>query len=523
MITPVYVLTGFLSAGKTSFLNNLLSRDDWRNISILTLQFESGETELSAAGASRRNLIFPLKNLEQQPEQVARLIRRQLRDGDFDEIWIEWNGMASFTRLHTLLLHPLLRGRCRMRRVIHIADGAELEKLLGRTGKALPEQIANSDFALVRNEEAGGRVRIRKLLRSVNPGIQAYGIDSYTDFYRQMLRKTHPSFLIFVLLAALLSAAYLVLTPRLPEMGIPAGRIVNVFLGIILQAIPFLLVGVLISGAIEIFVSRAAIESRFPKTTPAGMATAVVAGFCLPVCDCASIPVFHGLVRKGVPLPAAVTFMTAAPVINPVVIFSTYHAFSGDMRIVALRVFIGLIAAVTVGLTFAAAPPKKQLLTGGILDRLMCGCGCAEDAGSETSFTGKIGLLFRHAQAEFFNMGKYLILGSFISAVFQAAGPRTLASSTRGAGLALSLAIMMVMGFVLSLCSSSDAVVARSFASQFPSGALMGIMGFGPMMDIKNALMLSSVFTGRFILRLALTAFAVCFAFVFLYANIGGI
>ncbi|MDR1604680.1 MAG: permease [Gracilibacteraceae bacterium] len=517
MIAPVYVLTGFLSAGKTSFLNNLLRRGDWRNIKILVLQFENGETELSPPDDFCQKLQFTIAELELRPEEAARRIRRRLRDGEFDEVWVEWNGVAPFASLHSLLLHPLLRRHCQMRRVVHIADGAELEKLLGRTGQALPGQIASSDFALLRGGDTAGAARLRKLLRSLNPGLRVYAIDSYDDFYRQLLRRTPPAWLVFSAGAILLSLLYLLAAPPLTAAGFPVNKTVTVFLGLILQALPFLLIGVLISGAIEIFVSRAAIESRFPKTNLAGMATAVIAGFCLPVCDCASIPVFHGLVRKGVPLPAAVTFLTAAPVINPIVIFSTYYAFNGDMRVVALRAILGLTAALLIGLTFALAPPRRQILTGGALDRLLCSCGCREDGETADDLAGKIALLFRHAQAEFFHMGKYLALGAFVSAVIQAVAPRASAVSGQGAGLALSLLIMMLMAFVLSLCSSSDAVIARSFASQFPAEALMGFMVFGPMMDIKNALLLSSVFSGRFIARLALTAFAICFGLVFLF------
>jgi uncharacterized membrane protein YraQ (UPF0718 family) len=520
MIAPVYVLTGFLSAGKTSFLNSLLSRDDWRNIRILTVQFENGETELSAQNSLCQKIQFSTAELEKKPEEVARRIRRELRDSSFDEVWVEWNGVIPFASLHALLLHPLLRNRCRIRRVVHIADGAELEKLLGRTGQALPEQIANSDFALVRG---GNASRVRKLLRSVNPGLKAYGIDAYDDFYRQLLRGTKPSWLIFTVGAAQASLLYLLVSQPLSQAGLPLNKIVNVFLGVILQAVPFLLIGVLISGIIEIFVSRAAIENRFPKTTPAGMAAAVMDGYCLPVCDCASNPVFHGLVRKGIPLPAAVTFMRAAPVINPIVIFSTYYAFNGNMRTVALRVIFGLATALLVGLTFALAPPKKQILTAGAPNRLTCDCGCWEFTEITVDLPGKIALLFRHAQAEFFHMGKYLMLGSFVAAVFQTAVPNNLASAGRGAGLALSLFVMMLTAFILSLCSSSDAVIARSFAAQFPPGALMGFMVFGPMMDIKNALVLSSVFSGRFIARLALTVFAVSFTLIFLFANTGGL
>jgi uncharacterized membrane protein YraQ (UPF0718 family) len=115
-------------------------------------------------------------------------------------------------------------------------------------------------------------------------------------------------------------------------------------------------------------------------------------------------------------------------------------------------------------------------------------------------------------------VGKYLVIGAFVSALFQTIGTRNL-SLTDGAGYALSVFVMMVMAFLLSLCSSSDAVVARSFSADFSVGASMGFLVFGPMMDIKNVLMLLSGFSGRFVRRLAVTTFIVCYVVVFLLAR----
>ncbi|HCX61767.1 MAG TPA: permease, partial [Clostridiales bacterium] len=108
------------------------------------------------------------------------------------------------------------------------------------------------------------------------------------------------------------------------------------------------------------------------------------------------------------------------------------------------------------------------------------------------------------------------------STLFQAISISVFVSAQNGTALAISMIIMMVMAFVLSLCSSSDAVVARSFANQFPMGALMGFLVFGPMMDIKNVMMLSSGFSKSFIGRFLFTSFVVCFLTVFLFANWGG-
>ncbi|KPU43863.1 putative two-component membrane permease complex subunit [Oxobacter pfennigii] len=523
MAIPVYVVTGFLDAGKTTFLNTLLNRRDWQDTGILVIQFEAGEEEFQSRYNNCYSISFPKKYLDQQPKQVIGQIVDAMRRHEFDEIWVEWNGVVPFSQLQALLLQPRLRNLCKIQKVIHIADGSSIENLLGRTGGALPEQIANSDFAVVRNvHSAAVYKRIRRLLDGINPGVEIYEIKAYKDLYKQLFRRRENPVNFFFLTVVMLAALYFSARSAFEALQIPFNTIINVFLGIILQAVPFLLMGVLLSSAIQVFIPQRIIERWFPKSLGMGMLAAIIGGFCLPVCDCASIPIFRSLVRKGIPVPVAVTFMAATPVINPVVILSTYYAFSGNMKIVVGRVFFGIIAAVIIGLIFALWPLKGQVLSGGALDRLMCSCGCYEDAESVTTFTGKLGLFIRHSQAEFFSVGKYLVIGTFIASLVQVLGTGIFTAAQSGAGLAVSIIIMMAMAFVLSLCSSSDAVIARSFANQFPMGAIMGFLVFGPMMDIKNVMMLSSGFSKRFIGKLLFTAFIVCFAVVFLLSGLGG-
>ncbi|MHB8061311.1 MAG: permease [Ruminiclostridium sp.] len=523
MAIPIYVVTGFLDAGKTTFLNNLLNRHDWLDVRILVIQFETGEKEFNSRHNNCDVIKFSKKVLEQQPNQIVEQICECLQSCEFDEIWIEWNGVTPFSQLQSLLLDSSLHRLCKIAKVIHIADAVNIENLLGRTGSALPEQIANCDFVVVRNVHSAATYnRIRRLMKGINPGVNIYKIKAYNDLYKQLYEtKDHPINEFFILVVFIV-ALVLITKPVLEMFQIPVNTIINVFLGIILQAVPFLLIGVLLSSAIQVFIPKTVIERRFPKSIGMGMLVAILGGFCLPVCDCASIPIFRSLVRKGIPLPVAVTFMTATPVINPVVILSTYYAFSGNRTIVIGRVCFGIIAAILIGLIFAVWPPKGHVLSGGALDRLMCSCGCYEDAESITTFNGKVSLFLRHSQAEFFNVGKYLVIGTFISCIFQTLGTGTFTSAQSGAGLAVSIIIMMVMAFVLSLCSSSDAVIARSFANQFPIGAIMGFLVFGPMMDIKNVMMLSSGFSKRFIGKLLFTAFIICFVVVFLLSGLGG-
>jgi len=213
--------------------------------------------------------------------------------------------------------------------------------------------------------------------------------------------------------------------------------------------------------------------------------------------------------------------MAAAPVINPVVILSTYYAF-GDVRIVVGRVFFGIVCAVLIGLYFALWAAKGDVLKGDVPEGLFCSCGCFEDMQNVASAKEKFALFLRHSQSEFFSVSKYLIMGIFISSVISAAGTGNFAAVQSGAHLALSMAVMMAMAFLLSLCSSSDAVIARSLTGLFPMGAVMGFLVFGPMMDIKNVLMLSWGFKKRFVGELLAVSFVVCFAVVFMFFTVGG-
>lgn len=518
---PVFAVTGFLGAGKTTLLNQLLRARANAGIAVRCILFEEGEEDLSAYFQDLNPLFLSIGEVQRDPRAASKKIYEYLLEQNpeqIDELWVEWNGMLPVRDLQALFPSS---GReitmtpgdfCRIQKILHVADAAELELLLGGAGAALPDQIANCDLIALRNAQGGDFQRMRRMLRGVNPGVSVLRTQNLRGIVKA-LRKPVPAPNTFFFLGLL----YFGVIYLLMRLTLGAGRVdgvVNVFLGILLQAVPFLLIGVILSSVIQVFVSDQLIAKKFPKNAAAGFLFAVLAGFCLPVCDCTSIPVFRSLVRKGVPLSAAVTFLAAAPVINPVVMLSTWYAFGGNWRVVACRVGLGLLCAVLIGLLFSGVKAGDTGLTGGGLGAL-CGCGCASDPGA-----GKLENFLLHAQSEFFSVGKYLLLGAFVSSLFQTLGAG-LSRSGAGDNLLASLLVMMGMAFFFSLCSSSDAVVARSLAAQFPMGALMGFLVFGPMMDVKNVMMLSGSFSGKFVFRLGLTMFAVCAAVVFAAFSLG--
>ena len=529
---PVYVVTGFLDAGKTTLLNRMLNHRALRNVNMLLVQFESGEEEFATRYSNRQTLRFNKRALEKEPEQIVGQLVKTLRQSPVSEIWIEWNGMATFSQLQALLLHPALYPLCRLRRAVHVLDVRTLDDLLGRTGAAMPEQMASCDLAVLRGAAAGDDFeRIRDLLRGLNAGVKLFRNDQVDDILTEVYNEyVNPvdgfAFCMVAVIAFFLVAkvALAFMQSYFPDLSLvqsfaqsPVNTLVVVFLGIVLQALPFLLIGVLLSSGIQVLLPQGFIERRFPKKFGWGIVAAVLGGFCLPVCDCASIPIFKSLVRKGVPISAAVTFLTATPVINPVVMLSTYYAFGGNLRFVATRVGLGLLSAVLIGLIYQFFPGRKEALTRSF-DSLTCNCGCYESAQTATTWSARLGVFLRHSQTEFFNVGKYLMIGAFVASLFQVTLTKSL-NLQNSIDYAIALLIMMGLAYLLCVCSTSDAVVARSFAISFPASAVMGFLVFGPMLDIKNVLMLSGSFSMRFILRLLAVVFAVCYAVVFLLAR----
>ncbi len=311
----------------------------------------------------------------------------------------------------------------------------------------------------------------------------------------------------------------------------------TIFLGILLEALPFILIGSFVSSIIQIFVTEESLAKIIPKNAGLGIVTAALLGFAFPICECAIIPVIRRLIKKGVPLSMAIAFMLAAPILNPVVLASTYYAFSAFTEIVIMRAAFGFIIAV------AIAAAVKLLFKGNQLTgeenphhhhhHDCCSHGAhshgeechsheqKEDNHSSSRLLGGVVEVMEHTSSEFFDVGKYLIFGAILSALVQTIVPRSSLIAI-GQGPVSSVLLMLSLAFILSLCSEADAFVARSFLSQFTTGSIMGFLVLGPMLDIKNTLMLLGTFKKKFVLSLM----ALIFFFTFTMAiilNMAGI
>ena len=139
---------------------------------------------------------------------------------------------------------------------------------------------------------------------------------------------------------------------------------VTIFLGIFIEAAPFLLIGSLVSGLIAVFVDQSMLDRYLPRRAlPAALSGAAL-GLIFPVCECGVVPVTRRLYEKGLPMSVGVAFLLAAPVINPVVMISTYAAFGWGPVLWGRIAFSFLVAAI-VGLIFHVAQPGEVLRCGG--------------------------------------------------------------------------------------------------------------------------------------------------------------
>ena len=339
--------------------------------------------------------------------------------------------------------------------------------------------------------------------------------------YSQYQKNNNRQIILF-LLASFFSILLFSYTPWLSQKGFPIIKAFSIFMGIFLQALPFLLLGILLSSAIQIFLPDGFIEKFFSKNLMLSILFGILGGLFLPVCDCVSIPVFRSLIKKGIPMPAAICFMTCSPIINPVVLLSTYYAFGNSITAVFYRTGTGILCSLLISLTFLIKQPHS-FFKENTNPLCFCNCGCNLENTTLFSLEEKIFAFFQHAKNEFYNVAKYLLIGILISSIFQMTNMNIL-KSWGNENIYKAVFAAILLSFLLSLCSSSDAVIAKSLSVTFCSGALLGFLVFGPMMDIKNILMLHGYFKKAFIIRLVVTTFFICY-FVVIFANLvhGGI
>lgn len=267
---------------------------------------------------------------------------------------------------------------------------------------------------------------------------------------------------------------------------------VTIFLAIVIQALPFLVLGVVLSGAIAALVPPEWLARVIPKNPALAVPMAGLAGVALPGCECGAVPIAGRLVSRGAPAPAALAFLLSAPAINPVVMVATAVAFPGKPAMVVARFGASLATAVIVGFLWTKIGREAWV----------------ERARRRVSHGGSRFEMFTEtAEHDFLHAGGFLVVGGITAAMLQTIVPRSLLDSVAGSGL-LAVATLAVLAVVLAICSEADAFVAAGLF-QFSFTSRLVFLVVGPAVDVKLISLQVGTFGRSFALRFAPLTFVV--------------
>ena len=301
---------------------------------------------------------------------------------------------------------------------------------------------------------------------------------------RRVLRRPPPTTALVIALG--LAAAVLALsgTPWLNDPAVAAWR--TVCLAITVQALPFLLLGTALSGAINAFVPADLFTKVLPKRPALAVPVAGIAGAVLPGCECASVPVANSLIRRGVTPAAAFAFLLSAPAINPIVLTATAVAFPGSPAMVLARLLASLATAAVMGWLWLWLGREEWLRP------VVRHTGHQPGHSRFTEFR----LGFQH---DFLHAGGFLVLGAMAAATFNVTVPRSVLDTFSGSPW-LSVLFLAALAVVLAVCSEADAFVAASLTGFSPT-ARLAFMVVGPMVDLKLIALQAGTFGRAFAVR----------------------
>ncbi|MCY7903916.1 permease [Bacillus inaquosorum] len=326
---------------------------------------------------------------------------------------------------------------------------------------------------------------------------------------QQFARRSFSILLFFFLLYC-----FILLEPNKLSFHIPESllNVNTIFLSILLESIPFIMLGIFFSSCIEFFVSDEWMTKWIVKNPYGAIGSAVVISILSPVCECAVIPVVRRLIQKGLPLHVGSVILVGAPILNPIVILSTYYAFSKHLELVYARIGLAIVICIITGLMTYWIFGNKNMLKPHKTDAL-------PEHSLKQQNGKRLKPIITHAVEEFFDMGRYLIMGAFIASLFQTFLNRGALAELGTSDLSGS-AVMMGLAFVLSLCSHADAFVASTFSGTYSHASLLSFMLYGPMLDFKNTFVYASFFKKRFVFVFSIIISASVLAIAWLYGLI---
>ena len=521
-MTRIEVFCGFLESGKTTRIQHILEQKYIENYEkILVLQCEGGEVELCPSTMKNKNVLC--KQIGQKKKICSELFNKIKLELNPDLILIEYNGTWPIEMLLSL---PVPKDY-KIDQIFFCADASTFDFYIKNTGGLMANQLNNADAVLF-NRVSGDTKQLKSTIRNLNhSAFISFEKETEDSFLKRLFdpeisqkngfqQKSYQ----------LIFSALLVCTCILLAVVFDSSQSYKViqsmnmiFIGILMQAVPFLLIGAFVSALLQVFLPDETLVKLFTAHKWLGFPIAMILGFFLPVCDCGIVPIASRLTQKGVPLEEAMVFMLAAPAVNPITILSTLYAFPGQPQYVLYRIGFGLLISLIAGLTLRLTHQEAPLvLSGGSVTT--CSCGTIGYPPPHSGKLGKIESVFIIAGQEFLGMGRYIIVGSFLCTVLQQMIPAFLFQNTGTVmTMIVPILLMLLAAFFMSVCSTSNAFIGRSFLNVFPPVAVLTFIVMGPMLDLSNLFLLGANFKKEFVVRLAGILFAIGL-FVFLLLSL---
>ena len=293
--------------------------------------------------------------------------------------------------------------------------------------------------------------------------------------------------------------------PRLFPASLPtrAQDGLTLAVSVLIESLPFVVLGVVLSIVVQVWVPPGVIERWMPRRAWARRAVLSLLGMVVPVCECGNVPFARGLLMRGFTVSETLTFLIAAPIVNPIVIITTHQAFGFDDGILIARLLGGYAIANLIGWLYSRHPDPDGLLT----DRFRDTCALVID---ESGGRGRRSLA--QFVIELRAVMPALVIGSALAGAVQVLIPRE-ALLAIGSNPALSIVAMIALAMVVSICSNVDAFFALSFASTFTPGSIVAFLLVGPLVDIKMLALMRTTFTTRtlagIVIVVILSAFAI--------------
>jgi len=320
---------------------------------------------------------------------------------------------------------------------------------------------------------------------------------------RGTVRRVPTGLILGVVLVAL---AFLVraLSPSFAGWGLPdrAQDTVTLALSVIIESAPFVFLGILLSTVVQVWLPHGFLTRFLPRQPLLRRASISLLGMFFPVCECGNVPLARGFMVGGFTVPESITFLLAAPILNPITIITTHQAFGFDNGILVTRIVAGFVIANVIGWLYSRHPDPDSLLT----PDFAASCARPEQNGHDHDHPHPHGDGRMQKSVDLFARETAVIMpalfvGSLLAALTQVFVPRSVLLAL-GSNPVWSVLAMMALAFIVAVCSNVDAFFVLSFGSTFMPGGIAAFLTFGAMIDVKMLALMRTTFTTRTLVQI---------------------